>query len=138
VSLLAPEPGQPMTAATCRDQLQTVVKAGRIEFDANNPIVTTDSLSVLDRVAATALRCPDAAIEVDVHSDNDGTAAVLRDRTQARAETIVDYLVRAGVRRERLTAVGYGATKPIADNNTVAGKASNRRVEFIVAVPSGG
>jgi hypothetical protein len=50
----------------------------------------------------------------------------------------MDYLVRAGVRRERLTAVGYGATKPIADNATAAGQAANRRVEFTVAVPSNG
>jgi OOP family OmpA-OmpF porin len=137
--IYAVEPGQPLTAAACRDQLQAVLKAGRIEFDANNPIVTTDSLGVLDRVAGTILRCPDAAIEVGVHSENDGsTAAALHDRTQARAEVIVDYLTGAGVKRERLTAVGYGATKPVGDNNTAAGKAANRRVELTVAVPAGG
>jgi OOP family OmpA-OmpF porin len=138
VSVLAPERGQPLTPAACRDQLQTVLQAGRIEFDANNPVITTDSLGTLDRVSATMLRCPDAAIEVGVHSDNDGTPSALHDRTQARADALMDYLVRAGVRRERLTAVGYGATKPIADNATAAGQAANRRVEFTVAVPSNG
>jgi OOP family OmpA-OmpF porin len=137
--IYAAAPGQPLTAAACRDQLLTVLKAGRIEFDASNPIVTTDSLGALDRVAGTVLRCPDAGIEIGVHSENDGSAAaILRDRTQARAEVIVDYLAGAGVRRERLTAVGYGATKPLADNNTAAGKAANRRVEFTVTVPAGG
>jgi OOP family OmpA-OmpF porin len=122
----------------CRDQLQTVLKTGRIEFDANNPVVTTDSLGVLDRVSATLVRCPQTAVEVGVHSDNDGVPSTLRDRTQARAQAIVDYLVREGVKRERLTPTGYGGTKPIADNNSDAGRAANRRVEFTVAVPSSG
>jgi OOP family OmpA-OmpF porin len=138
-TLLAAEPGQPLAASACREQLQAVLKVGRIEFDPNNPVVTTDSLGILDRAAGTILRCPDATIEIGVHSDNDGTGtSALRDRTQSRAEAIVDYLVGAGIQRERLTASGYGATKPIADNSTVAGKAANRRVEFSVAGPAGG
>ncbi len=133
------EPGQPLPASACREQLQAVLKVGRIEFDASNPVVTTDSLGILDRAAGTIVRCPDALIEVGVHSDNDGSGtAALKDRTQARAEAIVDFLAGAGVQRERLTANGYGATKPIGDNNTAAGKAANRRVEFSVAVPAGG
>jgi OOP family OmpA-OmpF porin len=138
-NLVAAEPGQPLPAGACREQLQIVLKAGRIEFDANNPVVTTDSLGILDRAAGTILRCPEAEIEVGVHSDNDGSGTTaLRDRTQSRAEAIVDYLVGAGIQRERLTATGYGATKPIGDNTTAAGRAANRRVEFSVAVPAGG
>ena len=60
-----------------------------------------------------------------------------RDLTQTRAETIVEYLVAAGVKRERLTAVGYGETKPVADNATAAGKAANRRIEFTFTEPAG-
>ena len=51
---------------------------------------------------------------------------------------MVDYLADAGVRRERLTAVGYGESKPIADNATPQGKAANRRIEFTVMLPGGG
>ena len=58
--------------------------------------------------------------------------------TQARAEAIVDYLVDAGVERERLKAVGYGEDKPVAENSTKVGKAANRRIEFTVAIPEGG
>ena len=52
------------------------------------------------------------------HSDSDGSTAKNRDLTQARAEAIVDYLVDAGVQRERLTAVGHGEATPVADNDT--------------------
>ena len=89
-------------------------------------------------MSATVARCPDANIEVGAHSNSEGSTSRNRDRTQARAEAIVDYLVNAGVRRERLTAVGYGEDNPIADNDTDEGKAANRRIEFAVELPGGG
>jgi OOP family OmpA-OmpF porin len=82
-------------------------------------------------------RCPDAGVEVGAHSDSGGSSARNRDLTQTRAEAIVEYLVAAGVKRERLTAVGYGETKPIADNATATGKAVNRRIEFSFTEPAG-
>jgi OOP family OmpA-OmpF porin len=138
IDVIGVAPGQPLAAAACQEQLRAVLRSGRIEFDASNPAATPDSLGTLDRAAATILRCPDATVEVGVHSDNDGSAATLRDRTQARAEAIVDYLVGAGIQRERLAATGYGGSKPVADNATAAGKAANRRVELTVTVVAGG
>ncbi len=91
------------------------------------------SLGLLDRVAGTLLRCGDVGIEVAAHADSDGSASKNRDLTQARAEAVVDYLVDAGVRREQLTAVGYGEDNPIADNSTAEGKRANRRIEFLVS-----
>jgi outer membrane protein OmpA-like peptidoglycan-associated protein/osmotically-inducible protein OsmY len=128
---------QPVTPTECRDLLQGVLKSGRIEFEGTGAVLTRDSLGVLDRVAGVVQRCPEAEVEVGAHSDSDGTAASNRDRTQARAEAIVDQLVSAGVIRERLAAVGYGESKPLADNSTNAGKAANRRIEFSVTAPSG-
>jgi outer membrane protein OmpA-like peptidoglycan-associated protein len=129
---------QPVAADRCRDMLQAALQAGRIEFDEVKSTLAADSFGALDRISSVVARCPDANIEVGAHSDGDGSAPKNKDRTQSRAETIVDYLVNAGVKRERLTAVGYGETKPIADNNTAQGKAANRRIEFSVAAPSGG
>jgi outer membrane protein OmpA-like peptidoglycan-associated protein len=51
---------------------------------------------------------------------------------------VVDYLVDAGVKREQLTAAGYGEDNPIADNATEEGKRANRRIEFLVHLPDGG
>jgi OOP family OmpA-OmpF porin len=129
---------QPVSAGACRDMLQAVLQTGGIEFDGNRSDITSDSYGVLDRVAATLARCPDARIEIGAHSDSEGSASRNRDRTQSRAEAIVDFLVSAGIKRERLTAVGYGESKPIADNGTAQGRAANRRIEFTVALPEGG
>jgi outer membrane protein OmpA-like peptidoglycan-associated protein/osmotically-inducible protein OsmY len=138
LDIVAAAPGQPLGGTECREQLQVLLKAGRIEFEGNGAAVTADSLGTLDRAAGIILRCPEATVEVAVHSDNEGSAATLRERTQSRAELILDYLVGAGVQRERLAAVGYGASHPIADNRTATGRAANRRVELTLAVPNSG
>jgi OOP family OmpA-OmpF porin len=117
--------------------MQAVLKVGGIGFDGGKAELTEDSEGILDRASAVIARCPDAEVEVGAHSDSDGSAARNRALTQSRAETIVEYLVAAGVKRERLTAVGYGETKPIADNSTAAGKAANRRIEFTFTEPAG-
>ncbi len=128
---------QPVTADQCRDLMQSVLKIGGIGFDGGKAALTEDSEGILDRASAVIDRCPQAGVEVGAHSDSDGSASLNRDLTQARAETILEYLVAAGVKRERLTAVGYGETKPIADNATAAGKAANRRIEFTFTEPAG-
>ncbi len=127
---------QPVAANQCSDLMQAVLKVGGIGFDGGKSGLTEDSEGVLDRASAVIARCPEAGVEVGAHSDADGSASRNRDLTQVRAETIVDYLVEAGVKRERLTAVGYGETKPIADNSTAAGKAANRRIEFTFTEPA--
>lgn len=132
------QPNQAVAAEQCRDLLQAVLQTGRIAFEGSKADIASDSVGALDRVSAVIARCPDAGIEVGAHSDSEGSSSRNRDRTQARAEAIVDFLVNAGIKRERLAAVGYGETKPVADNGTEQGKAANRRIEFSVELPNGG
>lgn len=128
---------QPVTADQCRDLMQAVLELGGIAFDGGKSQLTEDSEGILDRASAVIARCPEAGVDVGAHSDSGGSAARNRDRTQARADAIVEYLVAAGIKRERLTAIGYGESKPIADNTTAAGKAANRRIEFTFTKPEG-
>ncbi len=127
--------GQPATIAHCRDLLVAELQRGRVEFQGAKAQIADDSYGLLDRVAATLVRCPEARVEIGAHTDAEGSAARNRDLTQTRAEAIVDYLVDAGVMREQLTPVGYGETRPVADNNTPAGRSQNRRIEFTMAMP---
>lgn len=137
-ALSARQDGQPVAAARCGELLQGVLKTGHIEFDGTKADIKVDSFGVLDRVAAALARCPDVHVEVGAHTDSEGSASRNRDRTQARADAIVDYLVDSGIMRERLAAVGYGEDNPVADNDTDAGRAANRRIEFSVELPSDG
>lgn len=135
LSIMVRQPAQPVAPLRCRDLLQKALTVGRIEFDGGSSEVSSDSYGLLDRVAATIERCPEATVEVGAHTDADGSTANNEKLSQARADAIVEFLVDAGIERERLTATGYGEAKPIADNETEAGKAANRRIEFVLAAP---
>lgn len=132
------QPAQPVTPLRCRNLLAKALSVDRIEFDGGNREISPDSYGALDRVAATIERCPEATIEVAAHTDSDGSTSHNLQLSQERADAILEYLVDAGVKRERITAVGHGEATPIADNSTEAGKAANRRIEFTLAVPEGG
>lgn len=130
------QPGQPVTPERCRDLLESELPSGRIEFDGGKAELAADSLGLLDRVAAILDRCPDTPVEIGAHTDSEGSTSKNRDLSQARAEAVLEYLVEAGIRRERLSAEGFGESKPIADNSTAAGRAQNRRIEFVVVLPA--
>jgi OOP family OmpA-OmpF porin len=131
----ARQPGQPVSPERCRDLLGAELRAGRIDFDNDKSEISDRSFGMLDRVGAVLQRCPDANVEIAAHTDSDGSTARNRELSEARAQAIVDYLADAGVKRERLKGIGYGESKPIADNATDAGKAQNRRIEFTMTVP---
>ena len=129
---------QPVSLDDCHGLLTDVLQTGRISFDGAQADIANDSLGLLDRVAAVVARCPDTDVQVSAYSDSQGSASKNRDRTQARADAIVDFLVFAGIKRERLTSVGNGEDHPIADNGTPEGRAQNERVEFSLSAAGGG
>jgi outer membrane protein OmpA-like peptidoglycan-associated protein len=69
-------------------------------------------------------------IEISGHTDNTGNPVVNAKLSTERAKAVVDYLVKKGITKDRLTYLGFGSDQPIADNATAAGRAKNRRVEF--------
>lgn len=75
---------------------------------------------------------PTVKIQIEGHTDNVGTAADNQKLSEARAKSVVTYLVQNGVLQNRLQAKGFGATKPVADNKTEEGRAQNRRTELKV------
>jgi OOP family OmpA-OmpF porin len=70
-------------------------------------------------------------LRVECHTDNGGDAAISQTLTEKRALTVCKKLIEMGVDCKRLIAVGFGDTKPVADNSTPDGKAENRRVSFV-------
>ena len=71
-------------------------------------------------------------VRVEGHTDSQGKDAYNKDLSQRRAEAVKAYLVDQGLDGARLDPVGFGEEKPIRDNRTKAGRAANRRVEFIL------
>ena len=122
----------PVDATVCQQLFSDLLGKGTIRFETGRSVIDADSAGLLDRLIETALRCPSANIEIAGHTDGDGEDAYNQALSEKRAQSVVDYLVKAGLPADRFTAVGYGSTQPVASNDTGEGKAQNRRIEFVV------
>lgn len=129
-SVLPPPPQ--VDAASCQAALAKVQTGEKILFEVGKADLDQRSIGVLDALVGGALACLSAHVTVEGHTDSDGDAAANQALSEARAAAVVDYLVAAGIARDRLTAVGYGATRPVAANDTAEGRQANRRIEFRV------
>ncbi len=102
----------------------------RVQFQTDRAELLPISGPVLDTVAAAIKTTPNSRWQVEGHTDNIGTVEYNRVLSQARAQSVVDYLVSHGVDRGILTAQGYGFDRPVFSNSTVEGRAQNRRVQL--------
>jgi outer membrane protein OmpA-like peptidoglycan-associated protein len=102
-----------------------------INFDVNKAIIKPESMGTLNGIVQIMKDNPDVKFEVGGHTDADGNDALNLKLSQARADAVRSQLISMGIDASRLTAKGYGKTKPISDNTTPEGKANNRRVEFV-------
>jgi OmpA-OmpF porin, OOP family len=102
-----------------------------IEFDTGKASLKADSEKVLGDVLSLLQAQADWKMRIEGHTDSTGTKAGNQVLSEQRAAAVVSWLVAKGVAAERLTAVGMGDTKPVADNGTDAGRAKNRRVELV-------
>jgi outer membrane protein OmpA-like peptidoglycan-associated protein len=112
---------------------QTSAK-GTINFERAKADLTADSTQTLRDLVEVANECPAFSIEIEGHTDAEGTDERNQRLSDRRARAVADFLVQNGVSARRLSTIGYGATRPIADNATEAGRAKNRRIEFNVKV----
>lgn len=90
-----------------------------------------ESTGEINRITKIMQEDTSLKFEVQGHCDNTGSDAVNDPLSQKRAEAIVGALVKNGIAKDRLTAVGKGSHEPLVDNKTDEGRAKNRRVEFV-------
>jgi OOP family OmpA-OmpF porin len=122
----------PVDATVCQQLFADLLGKARIRFESGKADIVADSAGLLDRLIETALRCPNANIEIAGHTDTDGEEAANQTLSEKRAQAVTDYLVKAGLAANRFMPVGYGSAQPIAGNDTEDGKALNRRIDFVV------
>lgn len=101
-----------------------------IFFDVGKANLRATSNTELDRLVKLLKDVPSLKIEISGHTDNTGSSSINDQLSQDRAQAVVDYLVNHGIAKDRITAKGYGSTRPIASNNTASGRQENRRTEF--------
>ncbi|OYU49126.1 MAG: hypothetical protein CFE31_07050 [Rhizobiales bacterium PAR1] len=128
----APLPPPITLSPECQALYQQVLSRGTIRFKVASADLSEESRGILDRLTVVTLRCVEAKVEIGGHTDSDGSAQANAELSRRRAETVGAYFLRAGIQSERLEAVGYGHTVPVAPNDTPENKAKNRRIEFLV------
>lgn len=99
-------------------------------FEFNKSTLQPASDPVLQKVADLLTKDPTLKVEVQGHTDNVGSDVYNQTLSEARARAVMDWLVKHGIPAARLTAKGYGKTKPVGDNASDEGRAKNRRVEI--------
>jgi outer membrane protein OmpA-like peptidoglycan-associated protein/tetratricopeptide (TPR) repeat protein len=106
------------------------VVLNNILFETGKSILTSGSYTELDRLLNIMQDNPQMKIEISGHTDKTGSEPINFKLSEARAKTVVEYLVQKGIDRSRMEFKGFGSLQPIADNATAQGRAKNRRVEF--------
>jgi outer membrane protein OmpA-like peptidoglycan-associated protein len=110
----------------------SLIRLENIFFDTDRSTLRSESKNSLDRLIALLQEYPKMRIEIQGHTDSDGSDDHNNQLSDARAKSVVEYLVQGGIARPRLEGKGYGETVPIAPNTTAAGKQLNRRVMVLI------
>jgi len=108
-----------------------------ILFDLDKASLKAESEKPLQEIVKLLRDYPDLKLELQGHTDNQGSADYNRDLSQRRAESVKAYLIAYGTDTSRLEAKGYGLSQPVASNDTEEGRAKNRRVELVRKETSG-
>jgi outer membrane protein OmpA-like peptidoglycan-associated protein len=123
-------------AAAAESKLKSLLIEG-INFELNKAVIKSDSEPTLDAAAEFMItefkQFPNLTVAIEGHTDSRGRASFNQTLSENRANAVKDYLVSKGVEASRLTAIGFGPDKPIADNATEQGRLQNRRIEFNVS-----
>ncbi len=111
-------------------ELETLVLSGDTNFEFNKSKLLPNAYTVLEGIISTMKEHPKYKWEVGGYTDGIGSVSYNKKLSKQRAQAIVDYLVKKGVKRNNLKIVGYGKDNPIATNETLEGRSMNRRVEI--------
>ena len=129
-------PGVPPTG--CPERKFIVVTQDKIElkqkvfFATNKSKILPPSYDLLNEVVSVLKERPTMKLRIEGHTDSRGGMDLNTRLSKARAESVRDYLVNAGIATDRLTTEGYGPSRPIGDNKTEDGQEKNRRTEFYI------
>jgi outer membrane protein OmpA-like peptidoglycan-associated protein len=126
-----------VSADTLSDDLMNIEEGAAIVlknifFEYNKTTLLPASFPELNKVVEFIKQTGADLIEISGHTDSDGADNYNKTLSQGRAKSVVNYLISRGIETTRLIAVGYGESRPVDTNLTTAGKAQNRRVEFLL------
>ena len=108
------------------------IDLGAIRFQTNSSELDADSIGILDQVADALRQAPNVQVAIEGHTDSTGNNDRNIVLSGERATRVQSFLIERGISGDRLSATGYGSSQPKASNDTAAGRAQNRRIEFVL------
>jgi outer membrane protein OmpA-like peptidoglycan-associated protein len=115
----------------------TLNMPGNVTFRTDSADLNADFFKVLDSVGLVLKEYEKTIVEVAGHTDSTGTNEYNQALSERRAQTVARYLAGKGVMEQRMITIGAGESRPVATNDTVEGRALNRRVELTLAPITG-
>jgi len=120
-------------AKVYQQRQNVLISAHGFHFPPGGSEIGTDNFALMNRIIQAVKTFPESRIEISGHTDSSGSAAVNRNLSRARADNVARFLVEVGdIPASRIMATGYGEERPVASNETAAGRAANRRVEVLI------
>ncbi len=120
---------------TASDMLNALTRDGHIalyiNFDTGKSAIKPESKVIIEQIVQMLKANPEIKISVEGHTDNVGNPKSNKMLSDNRAKAVVTAIVAQGIDAKRLSSIGHGQDKPIADNKTEEGRAKNRRVELV-------
>lgn len=117
-----------------KDARGTIISMSDILFDIGKATLTNELKTSLAKIAGILTIYKDAGVIVEGHTDNQGAEDFNQKLSEKRAANVREFFIRpGGIDSTRLSAVGYGFSKPVADNNTKEGRQKNRRVDLVIS-----
>ncbi|MCC7174220.1 MAG: OmpA family protein [Bryobacterales bacterium] len=117
------------------EMLDALNRDGRIalniQFDTGKSTIKSESAPIIEQMTALLQGNPALNVAVEGHTDNVGSAAANQTLSESRAKAVVAALAARGIAAGRMSSAGFGASKPVAPNDTEEGRARNRRVELV-------
>ena len=124
-------PSPPQARVEVRDNKIEIHE--KIQFDYDKAVIKDASFSLMDEITNVIKKNPQIKkIRIEGHASSDGEPNHNRQLSNDRAHSVMKYLIDHGIPTGELAAIGYGADRPIGDNNTAEGREQNRRVEFTI------
>lgn len=123
------------TPEECEARIAEVQKEHKITFEPGSANIDANGSDIMDQIADILRECGEITLEIGGHTDSQGREVMNQQLSLSRAETVLNELRMRRMLTSSITAVGYGESRPIADNDTEEGREANRRIEFKVIVP---
>ena len=117
-----------------RTEDRLILRLVGLSFESGSAELTPDNFALLTKVQRVVREFPEATIVVEGHTDSQGNASRNQDLSRRRAIAVREYLLsNIAMSADRITAIGYGESRPVAPNDSSAGRARNRRIEITLS-----